>query len=128
MWQSSSAATWYPLIISDKLYFVVLNYILHYYSAMTGYNLVMDTSSEPLITALASHNLGTMDQDSKILDSRKKMKSLQVFIYQKKFMKSSGSINILIWLILRKFVSTIHLKNRNINATHVRFPSILQVI
>ena len=45
--------------------------------AMTGYNLVMDTSQEALVSALASHNLGTMDQDTKILDSRKKMKPLQ---------------------------------------------------
>lgn len=44
---------------------------------MTGYNLVMDTSTEALVSALASHNLGTMDQDTKILDSRKKMKALQ---------------------------------------------------
>ena len=44
---------------------------------MTGYNLVMDTSQEALVSALASHNLGTMDQDTKILDSRKKMKPLQ---------------------------------------------------
>ena len=39
----------------------------------SAYSLVMDTSVDALVTALASHNLGTIDQK----DARKKMKPLQ---------------------------------------------------
>ena len=47
----------------------------------SAYSLVMDTSVDALVTALASHNLGTIDQK----DARKKMKPLQAmgsFLFQ----------------------------------------------
>ena len=52
--------------------------------AQTAYSLVMDTSVEALVTALASHNLGTIDQK----DARKKMKPLQATNVDSKLTKS----------------------------------------
>ncbi|CAG5089238.1 Oidioi.mRNA.OKI2018_I69.PAR.g12142.t1.cds [Oikopleura dioica] len=45
--------------------------------AKTAYNLVIDTSNDPLYNALANHNLGTLNKADNILDSRKKFKSIQ---------------------------------------------------
>jgi len=45
--------------------------------AISAYNLVLDTSDDPVTSALTNHNLGTMNKDGNILDSRKKFKSIQ---------------------------------------------------
>ena len=50
----------------------------------SAYSLVMDTSVDALVTALASHNLGTIDQK----DARKKMKPLQATNVDSKLTKS----------------------------------------
>ena len=45
--------------------------------ALSAYNLVLETSDDPVTSALANHNLGTMNKDENILDSRKKFKGIQ---------------------------------------------------
>merc|ERR1711892_165436 len=52
--------------------------------SQSAYSLVMDTSVDALVTALASHNLGTIDQK----DARKKMKPLQATNVDGKLTKS----------------------------------------
>lgn len=45
--------------------------------ARSAYNLVIESSNDPLYNALANHNLGTLNKAENILDSRKKFKSIQ---------------------------------------------------
>lgn len=60
--------------------------------AISAYNLVLDTSDDPVTSALANHNLGTMNKDDNILDSRKKFKGIQATNVDGKLTSSQRSV------------------------------------
>ena len=45
--------------------------------SISAYNLVLETCDDSFISALANHNMGTINEDKNILDSRKRFKGIQ---------------------------------------------------
>lgn len=60
--------------------------------ALSAYNLVLNTSDDAVTSALTNHNLGTLNKDGNILDSRKKFKGIQATNVDAKLTKAQREI------------------------------------